>query len=86
MTEPIRLIDLGELVGRSEIAERAGIRVKTVDSWRRLTEAEYQAAGDAAAGVLRILAELDALEPRTQLAAAFLAALEAKAAELESAR
>lgn len=35
MPEPIRLVDLGELVGRAEIAERAGIAPKTIDSWRR---------------------------------------------------
>jgi hypothetical protein len=35
MPDPIRLVDLGELVGRAEIAERAGIAPKTIDSWRR---------------------------------------------------
>lgn len=35
MGEPIRLVDLNELVGRAEIARRAGIKERTVDSWRR---------------------------------------------------
>jgi hypothetical protein len=35
MPEPIRLVDLADLVGRAEIAERAGIKLQTVDTWRR---------------------------------------------------
>ena len=35
MPDPIRLIDLDDLVGRREIAERARIKVVTVDTWRR---------------------------------------------------
>lgn len=38
MTKPIQLIDLGELVGRAEIAQRAGIKLQTVDTWRRRYE------------------------------------------------
>jgi hypothetical protein len=33
--QPIQLVDLADLVGRAEIAERAGIRLQTVDTWRR---------------------------------------------------
>ena len=35
MAEPIRLVDLDDLVGRREIAKRARIKVATVDTWRR---------------------------------------------------
>lgn len=35
MSDPIRLVDLHELVGRSEIAKRSGARLQTVDTWRR---------------------------------------------------
>jgi hypothetical protein len=35
MTEPIRVVDLADLVGRLEIAERAGVKLATVDTWRR---------------------------------------------------
>lgn len=35
MNDPIQLVDLADLVGRAEIAERAGIRLQTVDTWRR---------------------------------------------------
>jgi hypothetical protein len=33
--EPIRLVDLHDLVGRSEIAERAKVKLAAVDTWRR---------------------------------------------------
>jgi hypothetical protein len=35
VSDPIRLVDLHELVGRSEIAKRSGARLQTVDTWRR---------------------------------------------------